>query len=503
MNILIFTDVNGVIGFGRYAGAYRIATELRLHGYSTQVIEFLADMTLIDFQNICDKYIDNDSLFVGFSTTLLIKKTKSNSESRLDRSKENKHSGHLPHDNDYCQQIFSIFKNKNPRLKIVLGGARTNKTNLPGVDYWFWGLADTSIIAFADFLKKNIPIKTHPVQYGEAISHTDYPVHNYRTSKIIWEDNDYIFENEHLPIEIDRGCIYRCAFCANPLHKRPGEYAKDPYVVYEELLYNYEKFGTTGYMFCDDTFNDSNEKVKVYHQLFQKLPFKLEWTGYGRVDCIATHEEQIELLLESGVRAILFGIETFSPYTTKYVGKGLQPEKMKDTLYRIKEKWGNEVIITGSFIIGLPEESEDSIWSTVEWLKRKDCPLDDVIFSPLNIRTLSDNPNAPLSRIAKNPLKYGYKMSPIQTGTGISSDGPQWENQFMNKKHAETLARDIQQLFTLEKPIADWAIYSRMRSIGYSHEELTSNELKKTFSLVEANRRREILRNNYMNKLIK
>lgn len=503
MNILIFTDVNGVLGFGRYAGAYRIATELRLSGYSTQVIEFLADLTLKDIEEIAAKFIDHETLFIGFSTTLLIKITDNGSLSRLDRSTQNRYSGHLPQDEEFVNEMFAIFKRKNPNVKIVLGGGRTNNTNLLGVDYWFWGMSDSSVIAFANHLKSGSALIKRPSRTGEAISAIDYPYNNFEQSKIIWQPNDYIFDNEHLPIEIARGCIFRCDFCANPLHKKNGEYVKSVKTVKQELLYNYNNFGTTGYMFCDDTYNDTHEKVTSLYKMFSMLPFKLEWTGYGRLDVIYSHPEQREILLESGLRAFLIGLETFSPIAAKYAGKGPHPERMKETLYYLRETWKGEVIITGSFIVGLPGESEESIWETVKWLQRDDCPLDDVIFSPLNIRSASDNPDAPTSKIAANPEKYGYKIIGPRIGTGVSTDGPQWRNELMDKAYAEKLTREIQALFFKKAPIADWAVYSRMRNLGYSHSELINKGAKDPEAIAEANSRRGNMCKQYLKKLLK
>lgn len=502
MNVLIFTDVNGVIGFGRYAGSYRIATELRKAGYSTQVIEFLADLSLKDMETVADKYIDEETLFVGFSTTLLIRNTDSKPLERLDRSKQNQYSGHLPQDNGFIQEMFNIFHRKNSKLKIVLGGGRTDNTSLEGVDYWFWGMSDVSIVALADHLKKGSPLKTVEGRVGQVIRAQDYPYHDFEHANIRWEPNDFIFENEHLPIEIARGCIYRCTFCANPLHKKVGEYVRSVSSIREEMLYNYENYKTTGYMFCDDTFNDTHDKVKALHNMITKLPFDIEWTGYGRADVIHSHPEQREMLLETGLKALLIGIETFDVNGSKGVGKGLDPEQMKETLYYIHEAWKGKVVVTGSFIIGLPGESEDSIWKTVEWLQREDCPIDDAIFSPLNIRSVTDNPNAPLSKIARDPAKYGYTIVGPKLGTGISTSGPQWKNKFMDKGRAEELTREIQKIFHKDNPAADWAVYSRLRSMGYSNEELMKTRNSSVNLLEDANDRRQKMFHTYMNKLL-
>jgi len=44
-NAVIFTDVNGSIGLGRYAGPYRIATEMRKNGWHVDVIDFMMSFT--------------------------------------------------------------------------------------------------------------------------------------------------------------------------------------------------------------------------------------------------------------------------------------------------------------------------------------------------------------------------------------------------------------------------------------------------------------------------
>ena len=47
MDTIIFTDCNGVPGFGRYAGAYKVATEIRNANYSCQVIDFFAHFPIL------------------------------------------------------------------------------------------------------------------------------------------------------------------------------------------------------------------------------------------------------------------------------------------------------------------------------------------------------------------------------------------------------------------------------------------------------------------------
>ena len=500
VEIVIFSDVNGVLGFGRYGGAYRVATELRNAGFSVQVVEFFADLTMEELKMVADKFIGRQTLFVGFATTLMIKKT-GGAVSRIERTKQVKHSGHLPQDDEFVQEMFALFRAKNPNIKIVVGGGKSHITSLEGVDYWVWGYADDSVVALAKHLKENAPLVTQPGRTGKVIASAQaYPFRNYSKSRIVWHNDDLLFDSEHVPIEIDRGCIFRCTFCANQYFKNKGELWKDRDNLRDELRENYDRFGITGYMFADDTANDSPEKVLSLDKVFESLPFDIEWTGYGRVDVIHRHREQRELLRKSGLRALLFGIETFHPLAGKGVGKGLNPNLVKDTLYYLAETWKGEITTTASFIVGLPGETEESVWETVEWLKRDDCPIDNAIFSALNIRAVTDDPDAPLSMIAKNPTAHGYEV--VGPKPGVGSVGPYWKNEHMDKTRAEVIVAEILRDHLKKPPIGDWAVYSRLRSLGYTHEKIANRDMSDASFLEDAKERWARMRRQYVSALL-
>ena len=503
MNVLIFSDVNGVLGHGRYGGAYKVATELRDAGFSVQVVEFFADLTLAQIEAIAEKFVDRETLMVGFATTLMIRKTDGAALERTERTKHNRYTGHLPQDDQFVQEMFEIFRRRNPSVAIVVGGGKSSPTTLQGVDYWVWGYADASIVALARHLSSNQPLKTRPGDVGLVISAEDYPYNDFVRSAIRWRPEDLVVPGEHLPIEIDRGCIFRCTFCANTLFKDFGQFNKDASALRDEVLRNYEHAGTVGYMFCDDTVNDSQAKVDRLRSAFSDLPFELEWTGFGRVDVIYGHRQQREQLRETGVRALLFGIETLHPVAAKGIGKGLHPEKVKETLHFLRESWKGEVTMTGSFIVGLPGEPEGSVWETVEWLTQDDCPLDNGIFSPLNIRASTENPNAPMSRIQRAPKEFGYEVSGPAPGTGISTEGPYWKNEFMDKTRAMKIVDEVHEKYLGSPPVADWAVYSRLRSLGYSHEDIAGRRGTDSAFIEDVNSRKQAVRSSYLESLLR
>ena len=150
----------------------------------------------------------------------------------------------------------------------MVGGARSylaeDKPYNNKVDFVLSGQSDVSILALADHVFYDADLKVSYTKNNcSIIKEEDYPVENYTTSRILYEDNDLIFPGEILPIELARGCIFKCSFCSyNLIGKKVWEFNRAPELVASDLIDAYNKFGSTGFMFCDDTYNDSVDKVE-------------------------------------------------------------------------------------------------------------------------------------------------------------------------------------------------------------------------------------------------
>ena len=121
--------------------------------------------------------------------------------------------------------------------------------------------------------KRMYPTKNNQIIIDGKSSHFDITTLNHQ-----WHSKDCILPGETLPIEISRGCIFKCNFCSYPLNgKKKFDYLRDPALIKEELIYNYENFQTTNYFFADDTFNDSTLKLESLHKVITELPFKIKF----------------------------------------------------------------------------------------------------------------------------------------------------------------------------------------------------------------------------------
>ena len=124
----------------------------------------------------------------------------------------------------------------------MVGGARSylaeDEPYNNKVDFVLSGQSDVSILALADHVFYDADLKVSYTKNNcSIVKEEDYPVENYTTSRILYEDNDLIFPGEILPIELARGCIFKCSFCSyNLIGKKVWECNRAPELVASDLI---------------------------------------------------------------------------------------------------------------------------------------------------------------------------------------------------------------------------------------------------------------------------
>jgi Radical SAM superfamily len=428
-DVILFADAPYPSHKIRGYGVHRIASHIRANGYSCIVIDFSSALTFDLYKEIIDLVVGPNTLMVGFSTTWFpyrwpelpgeytnqIPGHHIGTKYELSNTKEEtsdwkKNNLVVEFGMNQSAKWLRYPKTVNPNVKIVLGGAKSDfYMDLEDVDHVIFGIAETMTIDLLDKLSgKNKRIFNKFVDYDRKAQGNSW---DFRKSSTQYTPLDFIQAHETLNLEISRGCRFSCAFCNFPLigQKNINDYLKYPNVIRDELIENYERWGTTKYFIVDDTFNDSTEKLEMMVKIVRDLPFKIKFWCYSRIDILTKHPEQIELLKELGIAETFFGLETFNDKSSKTIGKGMPSSVRKDTLYKCKEIWGDRVCLEGGFMIGLPYETRKSWRETVDWLKTDDCPLDISTCYPLNIVKKTDrNKWFPTSWFDNNYEQFGY-----------------------------------------------------------------------------------------------
>jgi radical SAM superfamily enzyme YgiQ (UPF0313 family) len=208
----------------------------------------------------------------------------------------------------------------------------------------------------------------------------------------------------------------------------------------------------TRYFFSDDTVNDSPEKCEMIHDVSKRLPFKLDWWGYIRLDLLTAHPKTVDWLFESGLRSAFFGIETLNPDTAKLIGKGGDRTRLFNTVRKIKQQYGDSVNLHAGFIYGLPHESMQSLQQTTDFLLSEQNPLDSWQAKVLNIRPNNQTYSTDfLSDLDKNYAKYGYSVldnelripGSIYDLTRYEQGQMIWQNEHTNLPEVQKLVNDI------------------------------------------------------------
>jgi len=460
-DIILLTDTATVESpkWSRGYGAHRIASHLRSHGYTVLVIDFSSALTFDLWNNICNNAIGDNTVMVGFSTTWWPYRTPFSDKKDFRKSNIEwmslKGSNPLI-DNDSLiynavmgtiQPWIDVVKNKNNKIKIVVGGPKIDFYLDFPADYFINGLGENQII---DLLtdKKRIwpPVLEHDINS----SARDW---GWTTSSTNYTKFDMIKSHEILNLEIARGCKFNCAFCSFPLigQKDTARYYKTEETLYEEMLRNYELWGITQYNIADDTFNDDTEKIEMMIRIVNRLPFKPKFFAYIRVDVVATHPEQIKLLKEMGLVNCYIGIESFHPTASRFGGKGMSENRRKQTLAAMSKEWGHSVAVDVGYIIGLPGEDESFLRDQVEWFMSDECPTNhNITFIALVINPRWSLKYVALSRIDNNPEAFGYTIpNRDKPNFWIKDDG----TDILSYERASELADELNALMYTRKKV--------------------------------------------------
>ena len=190
-------------------GAYRVATELRKHGYTVKTLDYfgswIADPKV--FFELLDLVVGANTLFIGFSGVFFTPNKTPGSEI-IRRWQDYEDMGELtawPLPNDQMQAIFDQIRDRWPWLKLVYGGTNSDikiRQLTSSMDYVVRGLADISAIELANHLSGRGTVKYMPSGSRARIIDYDTKATNFdfRHSMVQYTQSDHIVPGEVLTL---------------------------------------------------------------------------------------------------------------------------------------------------------------------------------------------------------------------------------------------------------------------------------------------------------------
>jgi hypothetical protein len=470
----------------KVTGAYRIASHLRNNGYTATVIgniSYLIHARIQELHSYFHKIITPETLIVGISLTFL-----GTSDINLQKTGWTfKNTNNFMYFEEKFKFLIRYIKSQFPHVKIILGGSshigdellEANKNN---IDAWIKGYGESGIIKYIEAVKAErdnnvsdsdkVFLGNHDIQYD--ILGNNYNFHN--QVNLFNKEHDNILNTEALPMEMSRGCRFKCNFCRSPLlgkNPRDQSYLRSRYSMAKEFEYNYENFGTTHYYMLCDTFNETTDKLLTVKKALEDAEVKINFACYARIDLIHAHPEQIDILKEIGLKGVQFGIESFHDPSAKSIGKGLGRDKTMNTLQLLREKWGNDVFMVSGFIVGLPYETKETANEWCQMLINGETELNNFQIVALEIAKFHSSMWN--SEFSKNAAKYGYTLNDYSGKTlfGINRFGG-WtkENGIRSWEEAKKITRhwDEEKEKSLSS-LSSWGALS-LRAQGWSWKDI-------------------------------
>ena len=441
---VILTDVMFRLR-SRPLGAYRIANVLREAGYNILIIDMYSTLSFDELKALIDKCVTKDTLFFGYSSTFFA------ADPHSDRLVGD-HPMELafPTSREYFIDTNQYVKSLNPNIKILYGGASVHwyiKTTQSEprdllVDYLVDGYSESMILDVVNNIRDNLPQRTS--KYVKNAGYIDYDKeakdYDFRHHRNQWHESDNILQNEPLPIEIARGCVFKCKFCSFPLlgkKKNDMSYIRTEDLILEEILSNYDKYKTRHYMILDDTFNERTDKMEMLCRIRDRAKLDLQFGSYIRLDLVAKKPEQIPLLKDLNLVFQNYGIESLTRKAAAAIGKGCDPEELIDTMYKVHDAMNGKVSMEAGHIIGLPHETPETLEASVTRLA--ETPVDIINFQPLNLVQSAYGK----SEIWANPDFYGYTVIDDPYIPGKQT----WKNEIWDQETCRQLAWDYEKRY--------------------------------------------------------
>jgi hopanoid biosynthesis associated radical SAM protein HpnJ len=165
----------------------------------------------------------------------------------------------------------------------------------------------------------------------------------------------------YLSLYTGRGCKSRCTFCLWPQTIGGHRYrTRSPEVVAQEIATARSCFPQVKeFFFDDDTFTDDAERAEAIARLLGKLG--VTWSCNAKAN---VRRETLEVLRDNGLRLLLVGYEAGSQKILVNIKKGVRIEAARRFTADC-HKLG--ITIHGTFVLGLPGETRETIEETVRF----------------------------------------------------------------------------------------------------------------------------------------
>jgi radical SAM superfamily enzyme YgiQ (UPF0313 family) len=275
-------------------------------------------------------------------------------------------------------KISQICKQYNDKAYVVWGGV--HPTFLPDdclknkeVDFVIRGEGEYSMLELCEALRKGVSISGVK---GLSFKNNGEIIHNPNREAIANLDEiplparDNVLYPESFDFRslgsmiVSRGCPFRCTFCSSRNFWGREVRLRSPENVINEINTVKKLYGTSYFMFWDDSFTINRRIIETYCNAIINSKLKITWRTATRADLV--DEQILRLMRKAGCVKLEIGVESGSDRMKKIIYKDVTNNQIQKAFEMITK---NGISSGAFFMAGFPEETLEDIHQTFQFMK--------------------------------------------------------------------------------------------------------------------------------------
>ena len=277
-------------------------------------------------------------------------------------------------------KIAEAFKNKNPKLIIGFCGAHVavnpdhSILASDAIDFVAGNEFDFTIKEIAEgnslenidglvYKKNGVPIHNKPRAIIEDMDSLPWVTKIYKDNLVTTDYYNGYMLHPYMSFYTGRGCKSRCSFCLWPQtisgHKYRTRSVKN---ITAEITWARDNFPEIKeFFFDDDTLTDNIEHVEALAKEIGKLG--IVWSCNAKAN---VPYETLKIMKDNGLRLLLVGYESGNQNILVNIKEGIRIDVAKQFT---RDCHNLGILIHGTFIVGLPGETRETIEETIKYAK--------------------------------------------------------------------------------------------------------------------------------------
>lgn len=278
-------------------------------------------------------------------------------------------------------EIMKFIRNYNRTARIIIGGpfisTQSRIADAETLEFLFQSIGadiyvisaqgESTLIKIIQALKNGLSLDDiHNIYYKTSDGYASTPLlkedNRLSENMVKWDlFADRVGECVNLRTSIS--CPFSCAFCGFPEHA--GKYqTADIQAIEGELNRLNEVKSAKNIHFIDDTLNVPGKRFRNLLRMLIKNRYTFKW--YSQFRCQFADEETVALMKESGCEGVFLGLESGNDHILKNMNKAASVEAYLKGIELLKKY---EILAYGSFIIGFPGETRETVQDTVRLIE--------------------------------------------------------------------------------------------------------------------------------------